>query len=108
MNDIKETQYFWYSKDAVKIDVRKCKNQNIFHSISFLNFGKWYQLGLPAEIRVQIGKTYETCMDRCKLCHIKQTEQTTTWKETCIQFKIYVECRLWANMRFSEIFVPKE
>ena len=44
----------------------------------------------------------------CKLCHINQKGQTTTWKETCIQFKKYAECRLWANIKFIEIFVTQE
>ena len=29
-----------------------------------------------------------------KLCHIIQTGQTTTWKETCIEFFKYAESRL--------------
>ena len=33
-----------------------------------------------------------------KLCNINQTSQTTTWKETCIEFKKYAEWRLWANI----------
>ena len=24
--------------------------------------------------------------------------QSTTWKETCIEFKKYADCRFWANM----------
>ena len=61
-------------------------------------FRKFYQLGLPVEIKVQKSKSYETCKDRCKLSHINQTGQTTTWKETSIEFKKYRECRLWANI----------
>ena len=36
--------------------------------------------------------------DRCKLCHINQTGQITTWKETCIEFITYAECTLWAKI----------
>ena len=56
------------------------------------------RLGLPAEIRVQTSKNYTPCKYRCKLCQIKQTCQTTTWKETCIEFIKYAECRLWVNI----------
>ena len=73
-----------------------------FHSFSqyftFLNFGKFCQLGLPAEIKVQTSNNYETCKDRCKLCHINQTGQTTTRNETCIKFINDAECRHWANI----------
>ena len=55
-------------------------------------------LGLPAEIKVQTNKKYETCKDRCKLCHTSQADQTPTWKESCILFKYYAKCRLWANI----------
>ena len=42
---------------------------------------KWHvEVGAPI-------KNYETCKDRCKLCHINQTDQTTTWKESYILFK---------------------
>ena len=34
----------------------------------------------------------------CKLGHSNQTDQTTTWKESCILFKNYAVCRLWANI----------
>ena len=61
-----------------------------------MNFVKCCQLGLPAVIKVQTGKNYETYI--CKLCHINQTGQTTTWKGTCIEFKMYAECRLWVNI----------
>ena len=69
-----------------------------FLSISFLNFRKCFRLGLPVEIKVQACKNYETCKDRGKLSHINQTGQTKTWKETCIEFKKYSECRLWTNI----------
>ena len=69
-----------------------------FSSISFLNFGKCCRLGLPLEIKVQTSKIYETRKDRCKLFHINQTAQTTTSKETCIKFKKYRGCRLWAKI----------
>ena len=39
-----------------------------------------------------------TCKDRCKLSHINQTDQTITWKKTCIEFKKWRECRLWASI----------
>ena len=60
------------------------KNYTPFLSISLLNFGKCCRLGLSAEIKIQTSKYYETCKDRCKLCHqiVNQTHQTTTWKET--------------------------
>ena len=67
-------------------------------SISLLNFGKCCRLGLPAEIKVQTSKNYETCKNRYKLWHINQTGQTTIWKETRIEFIKYTECRLWANI----------
>ena len=35
-----------------------------FLSISFLNFGKFCGLRLPAEFKVQTSKNYETCKDR--------------------------------------------
>ena len=57
-----------------------------FLSISFLNFGNCCRLGLPAEIKVETSKNYETCKERCKLCHINQTGQTRRRKETCIKF----------------------
>ena len=69
-----------------------------YFSISFLNFGKCCQMGLTGEIKVQTSKNYETCKERCKLPHINQTGQTMTWKETCIKFKKYKECRLWPNI----------
>ena len=69
-----------------------------FLSISFLNFGKCCRLGLPAEINVQTSKNYEECKDRCKLCHINQTSQITTWNVTCIEFIKQTECRLWSNI----------
>ena len=34
----------------------------------------------------------------CKLYHINQKGQTTTWKETFIEFIKYPECRLRANI----------
>ena len=34
----------------------------------------------------------------CKISHSNQTAQTTTWKETCIEFVKYSECRLWASI----------
>ena len=76
-----------------------------FLSISFLNFRKCCWLGLSAEIKVQTSKNYKTCKGRCKLCHINQTGQTTTWKETCIKFIKYAECKalskhLWNLLRF--------
>ena len=30
--------------------------------------------------------------------HINQADQTTTWKETCIEFPKYAKYRLWANI----------
>ena len=56
------------------------------------------RLGLPAEIKAQTSKNYTPCKYRCKLCQIKQTGQTTTWKETCIEFMKYAKCRLWVNI----------
>ena len=73
-----------------------------FRSISFLNFRKCCQLGLLVEIKVQTSKKYETCKDRYKLSHINQTGQTTTRKVTCVEFKKYRECWVWANI--YEIF----
>ena len=60
-------------------------------------------LGLPAEIKVQTSKNYETCKGRCKLCHINQTDQTTTWKENCIEFIKQAECRL--RPKIHEIYL---
>ena len=69
-----------------------------FSSILFLNFGKCSWLGLPLEMKVQTSKIYETRKDRCKLSHINQTAQTTTWEETRIEFKKYREFWLWAKI----------
>ena len=64
-------------------------------------------LGLPTGINVQTSKTYETSKDRCKSYHISQTDQTTTSKETCIEFKKCSKClrkksifakTFWANI----------
>ena len=63
-----------------------------------MNFGICCQLGLPAEIKVQTSKNYEPCKYRYKLCQINQMSQTTTWKESCIEFIKYTECRLWVNI----------
>ena len=74
------------------------KNSTLFLINSLLNFRKCCQLHLPAEIKVQTSKEYERCKHRYKLCHIKQTGPSTTWKETCIKFKKYADCRFWANI----------
>ena len=58
---------------------------------------------------MQTSKNYETCNDICKLSHINQAVQTATWKETCIEFKKYSECRLEQTFtKFIEIFVPQK
>ena len=55
----------------------RCRSDVSVVSILFLNFGKCCQLGLPAVIKVQTSKNYETYKDiLCKLCHINQTGQT--------------------------------
>ena len=66
----------------------------------FLVFILEFQELLPAEFtnEVQTNKNYVTCNDRCKLRDINQTGQTASWKETCIKFNKYAECRLWANI----------
>ena len=80
-------------------DLTSCRSDVSIVSILFLNFGKCCQLGLPAVIKVLTRKNYETYMGiLCQLCHINQTGHTKKWKETCIEFKMYVECRLWANI----------
>ena len=53
-------------------------NSECISKYSILEFWKCCQLGLPAEIREQTIKNYETWKDRCKLCHISQTGQTAT------------------------------
>ena len=60
--------------------------------------GKCFRLRLPAVIKVQTNKNYETCDQRYKLCNINQTCQSATWKENRIEFKKYAEGRFWANM----------
>ena len=63
-----------------------------------VEFEACYRLGLPTEIKVQTSKNYETCKSRCKSYHINQTDQTTTWKETCVEFKKYAKCKLWTKI----------
>ena len=83
-----------------------------FHAFSLyfiFEFGEVLPVEFAGVIKVQTGKNNETYKYACKLCHINQTDQTTTWKETCIEFKMYAECRLWANItKFIEILAPKE
>ena len=44
-----------------------------------VEFLKCCQLSSPAEFKGQTtSKNYETCNDRYNLCHINQTDQTTT------------------------------
>ena len=74
------------------------KRFHTFLSISFLTFGNCCQLGFPADIKVQTSKNHKTCKERCKLCHIKQTDQTARRKETSLKFVKYAECSLWANI----------
>ena len=45
--------------------------------MSLLN-GEVLLLRLPAEIKVQTSKNYETCKQRYKLCHINQAGKSTT------------------------------
>ena len=71
-----------------------------FHTFSqsfTVDFGECCWLGLPTEIKVQTSKSYEICKDRCK-SYINQTDQSATWKVTCIGFKKSAKCRLWANI----------
>ena len=64
---------------------------------SWLNLGNGCQLCWLAEIKLQTIKNYETCKHRYKLHHVNQKSQSTRWKETCIEFKKYADCRFWAN-----------
>ena len=67
-------------------------------SISLLNLGKCCRLRLPAVSKVQTNRNYETCEHVYKLCNINQTGQSTTWKETRIEFKKYAEGRFRENI----------
>ena len=49
-----------------------------FTPTSLLNSGKCCQLCLPADIKVQASKNYETLKCRYKLCHINQAGQSAT------------------------------
>ena len=49
--------------------------------VFILEFRNCCRLSLPAEIKVQTSKNYETCNYRCKLCHINQMDQTATRKD---------------------------
>ena len=64
---------------------------------------------LPAEMKVQASKNYETCQRRYKLCQINQTGQSTTWKETCIEFieSMQIVGFEQTSAKFIEIFVRK-
>ena len=65
------------------------KDPTPFLRISFLIFGNLCWLGLPAAIKVQTSKNYETCKERCKLYHNNQTGQTERRKETCIKLSMH-------------------
>ena len=62
-----------------------------FLVFALLNLGKCFRLRLPTEIKVQTIKNYKTCKHRHKVCHINQTGQTTTLKETC--FETYLKSK---------------
>ena len=71
-----------------------------FHTFSqpfTVYFGECCRVRLPTEIKAQTSKNYEICKDRSK-SYINQTDQSATWKVTCIRFKKSVKCRLWANI----------
>ena len=75
--------------------------------ISLLNLGKCCWLLLPAVIKVQTNKNYETCKQRYKLCNINETGQSTTWKETRIVLKCMQTVGFQqTSTKFIEIFVP--
>ena len=68
-----------------------------FHTFSqhfTVNLGSTASVGLSVEIKVQTCKNYATCKDTYKSYHISQTDKTTTWNETCIEFKNYAKCRM--------------
>ena len=65
---------------------------------SLRTMGKCCRLRLPADIKVHTNENYETCKQRHKLCHINKTRQSAAWKETCIKFLKYAECRFLADI----------
>ena len=58
-----------------------------FLSISLSKSGKHCQLRLPAEIKVQTRKNYETCKDRYKLCHINKWVKVQHEKKPVLNLK---------------------
>ena len=70
---------------AVMFSLVTLKRFHTFSQDFTVEFGECYRLGLPTEIKVQTSKNYEICKGRCK-SYINQTDQTTTWKETCVEF----------------------
>ena len=101
-------QYFYYSKNTNKINGNKHTQKkrlqgnlieiktfrNIdntllsllltlkrFHTFShyiIVEFGDSCWLGLLTDIKVGISRNDEACRDRSKMCHVNQTDQTTT------------------------------
>ena len=75
------------------------KDSTPFLSISLLNLGECCRLHFSAaEIKVQTSKNYETSKHRYQLHHINQMVQSTTWKDACIKFKKYADCKFWVNI----------
>ena len=79
--------------------------------MSLLNLGKVLAAAFTCRdqsTEVWISKNYETYKHRYKLCHINQTGQSTTWKETYIEFKKYIEivCFEQTSTKYTEIFAP--
>ena len=67
----------------------------VFHSWVSGSVAGWIYQKRSKYRQLKIMKHART---RCKLCNINQTGQTTTRKETWIEFIKYAECRLWANI----------
>ena len=80
-------------------------------STSSLKFhsGIWESVACWVNQRQSKGRDANTIKDArggTKLCNINQTDQTKTWKKTCIEFKKYESMQrrlwdLWNVLRFS-------
>ena len=74
------------------------KRFNTFSWYFILEFRKVLPAGFTSRDQSTDSQIYKTWKGRWKLCHINQTGQATLWKETCIEFIKYAECRLWSNI----------